>query len=93
MTMRDDQTRLLHIRDHMAEAVALAEGKTRSELEADRLLNLSLVRLLEIVGQSAARVSEAKCRSKSGAGKTEVIRSPTAGLSQITRTRRPSTAN
>ncbi|MBU4273426.1 MAG: DUF86 domain-containing protein [Planctomycetes bacterium] len=58
MTMRDDRTRLLHIRDHVAEAVALAEGKTRSELETDRLLNLSLVRLLEIVGQSAARVSE-----------------------------------
>ncbi len=58
MTMRDDQTRLLHIRDHVAEAVALAEGKTRADLETDRLLNLSLVRLLEIVGQSAARVSE-----------------------------------
>ena len=58
MTVRDDRTRLLHMRDHMAEAAALIEGKTRTDLEADRLLNLSLVRLLEIVAQSACRVSE-----------------------------------
>lgn len=58
MTMRDDRTRLLHIRDHLAEAVSLIEGKTQPDLEADRLLNLSLVRLLEIAGQSADRVSD-----------------------------------
>ena len=58
MTMRDDRTRLLHMRDHIAEAIALVEGKPRSELDTDRLLNLSLVRLLEIVAQSADRVSE-----------------------------------
>ncbi len=58
MTMRDDRTRLLHVRDHLAEAVALLGEKSRAELEADRLLNLSLVRLLEIAAQSAARVSE-----------------------------------
>ena len=58
MTMRDDRTRLLHVRDHLAEAMALLGEKSRPELEADRLLNLSLVRLLEIASQSAARVSE-----------------------------------
>ena len=58
MTMRDDHTRLLHIRDHLAEAVSLVEGKTRPDLDADRLLNLSLVRLLEIAAQSADRVSD-----------------------------------
>ena len=58
MTLRDDRTRLLHIRDHLAEAVSLIEGKTRTDLETDRLLNLSLVRLLEIAAQSADRVSD-----------------------------------
>jgi uncharacterized protein with HEPN domain len=45
--------------DHAAEAVQLAHGKSRSDLDADRLLNLSLVRLLEIVGEAAARLSPA----------------------------------
>ena len=36
--------------DHAKEAVAMAAGRTRSKLDSDRQLNLSLVRLLEIVG-------------------------------------------
>jgi uncharacterized protein with HEPN domain len=42
--------------DHAKEAVAMARGRTRSELDTDRQLNLSLVRLLEIVGEAAGRV-------------------------------------
>ena len=34
----------------------MAQGKTRADLDADRQLNLSLVRLLEIVGEAASRV-------------------------------------
>lgn len=42
--------------DHASEAVAMVQGKTRSDLDTDRQLNLSLVRLLEIVGEAAGRV-------------------------------------
>jgi len=42
--------------DHAREAVALADGKVRSDLDSDRLLNLALVRLLEIIGEAASRV-------------------------------------
>jgi uncharacterized protein with HEPN domain len=42
--------------DHAVEAAALVEGKTRSDLDSDRMLNLSLVRLLEIVGEAANRI-------------------------------------
>lgn len=42
--------------DHAREAVAMAGGRTRGELDTDRQLNLSLVRLLEIVGEAAGRV-------------------------------------
>ena len=42
--------------DHAEEAVALSRGKTRGDLDADRLLNLALVRLLEIVGEAANRI-------------------------------------
>ena len=57
MTRHDDQARLRHMLDHAAEAVALAKGRIRGDLDTDRLLNLSLVRLLEIVGEAAARLS------------------------------------
>jgi uncharacterized protein with HEPN domain len=43
---------------HAREAVALADGKTRTDLDRDRLLELALVRLLEIVGEAASRVPD-----------------------------------
>jgi uncharacterized protein with HEPN domain len=45
-----------HMLDHAVEALALTRGKTRADLDSDRLLNLSLVRPLEIVGEAASRV-------------------------------------
>ena len=44
--------------DHAREAVALVQGKTRADLDSDRLLNLALVRLLEIIGEAANRIPE-----------------------------------
>jgi uncharacterized protein with HEPN domain len=43
--------------DHAIEAVDMARGRTRADLDTDRQLNLALVRLLEIIGEAAARVS------------------------------------
>jgi uncharacterized protein with HEPN domain len=56
MTQHDDQTRLQHMLDHAVEAVELIRGHNRSDLDHDRKLNLALVRLIEIVGEAAARV-------------------------------------
>jgi uncharacterized protein with HEPN domain len=42
--------------DHALEAVAMTKGKTRADLDKDRQLNLALVRLLEIIGETAARI-------------------------------------
>jgi uncharacterized protein with HEPN domain len=42
--------------DHAREAVSLVRGKTREALDSDRLLNLALVRLVEILGEAAGRV-------------------------------------
>lgn len=44
--------------DHAKEAVEMARGRARSDLEADRPFNLALVRLLEILGEAAARFPE-----------------------------------
>jgi len=43
--------------DHAREAAALVRDKIRSDLDSDRVVSLALVRLLEIVGEAAARVS------------------------------------
>ena len=56
MSRHEGDIRLRHMLDHVQEAVAMASGRTRSELDTDRQLNLSLVRLLEIVGEAANRV-------------------------------------
>jgi len=53
----DDRIRLRHMLDAAKEARELAEGKTRSDIENERMLNLSLVRLVEVVGEAANRVS------------------------------------
>ena len=58
MSRHDDETRLRHMLDHAREAVEMSRGHTRADLDRDRRLNLSLVRLLEIVGEAATRVSE-----------------------------------
>lgn len=49
--------RLRHMLDHAREAVSLIKGKQREDLDRERLLELSLIRLIEIVGEAAGRVS------------------------------------
>jgi uncharacterized protein with HEPN domain len=44
--------------DHAVEAVEMIRGHTRADLDKDRKLNLALVRLVEIVGEAAAHVSD-----------------------------------
>ncbi len=56
MTRRDTTVRLRHMLDYAREAHETVCGRKREDLDDDRQLNLSLVRLLEIVGEAAARV-------------------------------------
>ena len=58
MTQHDDSVRIRHMLDHAREAVAMVKGRTREDLDRDRMLELAPVRLIEIVGEAAARVSE-----------------------------------
>ena len=58
-----DGVRLLHMLEHSREAIQLVSGRTRQDLDTDRVLNLALVRLLEIVGEAASGIS-ADARSK-----------------------------
>jgi uncharacterized protein with HEPN domain len=56
---RDDRLRLRHMLDAGREAVRFTQGKTRGDLDGDRVLALALVKLLEIFGEAAARVTAA----------------------------------
>ncbi len=49
MPPRDDTVRMRHMLDLAREAVGLKEGRSREDLEADRVLALALVRLLEMI--------------------------------------------
>lgn len=57
MSNDKDLIRLQHMLDYAREALSTAAGKTRADLDTDRQLNLSLVRLLEVTGEAAAHVS------------------------------------
>ena len=56
MTQHDPAIRLRHMLDYSREAVEMVRGRTRADLDSDRQLNLSLVRLLEMIGEAAGRV-------------------------------------
>ncbi len=58
MSRRDPLIALRQMRDHAREAIELVRNRPRRELDADRVFGLALVRLLEIVGEAAARVGE-----------------------------------
>jgi uncharacterized protein with HEPN domain len=56
MARRDLRTSLLQMRDHAQEALEMVQERTRGDLDSDRMLNLALVRLLEVLGEAANRV-------------------------------------
>jgi uncharacterized protein with HEPN domain len=62
----DDRNRLRHMLDAANEALEFIHGKNRSDLDTDRMLVLSLVKELEIIGEAANKVS-AETRSQSNA--------------------------
>ena len=58
MSRRDDRTTLQQMLDHVDEAIALAEGRSRSEFDSNRMLFFAMLKLVEIVGEAATRLSE-----------------------------------
>ena len=58
MTRHDPKVSFLQMRDYVLEAMSLAKDKSRNDIEKDRLLNLALTRILEVVGEAANRVPD-----------------------------------
>ena len=48
--LKNDDVCLRHILDAAREAIAFSSNRSREDLNIDRMLNLSLVRLLEVIG-------------------------------------------
>lgn len=59
----DNLTRLGHMRDAAREAMEFIAGRTRKDLENDRMLLLAVVKDLEIIGEAARNVST-DCRDR-----------------------------
>jgi uncharacterized protein with HEPN domain len=57
MSRRDDTVPMRHMLDYAREAVAMARERTRRDLGDDRVFQLALTHLIEIIGEAAARVS------------------------------------
>jgi uncharacterized protein with HEPN domain len=60
MSRRDDTVPMRHMLDHGREVIAMVEGRTRRDLDTDRLFQLALTRLLEIIGEAVNRVTAAE---------------------------------
>lgn len=58
MSRRDDRVSLADMLTHAQEAVELLGDMSREELGRNRVLQLALTRLVEIVGEAANRVSD-----------------------------------
>ena len=54
-----DRVRVRHMLDAAQEAVQFAGRRSREDLDLDRMLELALTRLVEIVGEAAKSVSQA----------------------------------
>ena len=56
MPRHDPIVSMRHMLDFASEAVSLVQGRSRSDLECDRMFHLSLLKLLEMIGEAANRV-------------------------------------
>ncbi len=52
-----DIVRMRHMLDAATKAVSFVAGKSRTDLDTDEKLALALVRLVEIIGEAASKVS------------------------------------
>ena len=58
MSRRDDRVSMRQMLDHAKEACEMAAGFKRADLNTNRMLQLALTRLVEIIGEAASRVSK-----------------------------------
>ena len=55
---RSDAIRLRHMLDAAEEAIGFVRGRTRQDLDHDRMLVLALMKDIEIIGEAAYQVTQ-----------------------------------
>lgn len=73
MSRHEDELRLGHMLDYASEAVEMCRARTRADLDSDRMLNLALVRVVEVVGEAANRVTKERQSREPGIRWREII--------------------
>ena len=63
--LKDDKIRLQHMLDAARDALSFVAGKSRLDLDTNRMLALSLVKSIEIIGEAASKVSP-DCQAQCG---------------------------
>ena len=53
----DDQDRLVHMIDAAEDALRFMTGRTRPDLDRDRMLCFAVVRAIEIIGEAASKIT------------------------------------
>ncbi len=56
MSRRSSVALLNDMLDHAKETAAFVQDRSRTDLDTNRLLNLALVRLVEIIGEAASQI-------------------------------------
>jgi len=59
MSAHNDLLAIRQMRDYALEAVSYLDGKTRAQLGENRILQNATIRVVEVVGEAANRVSKA----------------------------------
>lgn len=52
-----DRIRLQHMLNAANDAISFSNGRTKTDLDTDRMYTLSLVKCIEIIGEAAGRVT------------------------------------
>ena len=66
-----DVIRVRHMLDAAREALSFFEGRTKEDLESNRMLALAIVKELEIIGEGASKVPPA-CGNRRGCSSATV---------------------
>ena len=56
--MQKDNVRLRHMLDSAKEALVFTEGRSKKDLYENRMLALSLIKEIEIIGEAATKLSD-----------------------------------
>lgn len=71
--LKDDRIRIQHMLDAIDEALSFIEGRSKKDLFEDRMLTLSIIKEIEIIGEAASRVTDETQREYPGIPWNDIV--------------------